>query len=71
MESIGYFFGRIFGGFIDRLSDQMRYKITNIAESKINETMEKPFSQSAKTSQTSQSANNQHTTNCRDRNAKS
>lgn len=51
MESIGYFFGRVFGGFIDRLSDQMRYKITDIAESKIRETVEKPFNQSATTSQ--------------------
>jgi hypothetical protein len=46
MESIGYFFGRVFGGFIDRLSDQMRYKISDIAESKIRETVEKPFNQS-------------------------
>lgn len=47
MESIGYFFGRVIGGLIDRLSDQMRYKITDIAESKIRETVEKPFNQSA------------------------
>lgn len=51
MESIGSFFSRVFGGFIDRLSDQIRYKITDIAESKIRETVEKPFNQSATTSQ--------------------
>ena len=51
MESIGYFFGRLVGGFIDKLSDQMRYKITDIAESKIRETVEKPFNQSATSSQ--------------------
>jgi hypothetical protein len=51
MESIGNFFGRIFGGFIDKLSDQMRYKITDIAESKIRETVEKPFNHSATNSQ--------------------
>lgn len=51
MESIGSFFSRVFGGFIDRLSDQMRYKITDIAESKIRETVEKPFNQSATASQ--------------------
>ena len=49
MESIGYFLGRIFGGFIDRLSDQMRYKITDIAESKIRETVDEPFNQNAAT----------------------
>ncbi len=51
MESIGYFFGRLFGGFIDRLSDQIRYKIADVTESKITETLEKPFNQSAKNSQ--------------------
>ena len=51
MESIGYFFSRVFGGIIERLADQMRYKITDIAESKIRETVEKPFNQSARTSQ--------------------
>ncbi|MBW4458268.1 MAG: hypothetical protein KME55_39935 [Nostoc indistinguendum CM1-VF10] len=45
MESIGYFFNRFFDGFIDRLSDQVRYKITDIAESKIRESVEKPFNQ--------------------------
>ncbi|MEH2258110.1 hypothetical protein [Nostoc sp.] len=64
MESIGYFFSKIFGGLIDRLSDQMRYKITDIAESKIRETVEKPFNQST--------TNNQQTTNERqDKNTKS
>lgn len=64
MESIGYFFSRVFGGFIDRLSDQMRYKITDIAESKIRETVEKPFNQSATASQ-------QTRTNHQDENTKS
>lgn len=63
MESIGYFFGRVFGGFIDRLSDQMRYKITDIAESKIREAVEKPFNQSE--------TNNQQTTTApQDKNTK-
>ncbi|WP_375505571.1 hypothetical protein [uncultured Nostoc sp.] len=63
MESIGYFFGRLFGGFIDRLSDQIRYKITDIAESKIRETVEKPFNPSATTSK-------QTTTDHQDQNPK-
>lgn len=72
MESIGYFFGKLFGGFFDRLSDQMRYKITDIAESKIREAVEKPFNQSTTNSQLNQSATtNQHTTNYQARNPKS
>lgn len=63
MESIGYFFARVFGGFIDRLSDQMRYKITDIAESKIRETVEKPFNPGVTTSQ-------QTTTDRQDQNTK-
>ncbi|MDZ8221749.1 hypothetical protein [Nostoc sp. ChiVER01] len=63
MESIGYFFGRIFGGFIDRLSDQIKYKITDIAESKIRETVDKPFNKSTTTSQ-------QTTTDSQERNTK-
>ena len=51
MESIGYFFSRVLGGFFDRLFDSMRYKITDVAEFKLRETMEKPFNQSGKTSQ--------------------
>ncbi|WP_104907107.1 hypothetical protein [Nostoc sp. 'Lobaria pulmonaria (5183) cyanobiont'] len=51
MESIGYFFSRFFGGLFDRLSDQIRYKITDFAESKIRETVDKPFNQSAKNKQ--------------------
>ncbi|MBH8572105.1 hypothetical protein I8752_03465 [Nostocaceae cyanobacterium CENA369] len=63
MESIGYFFARVFGGFLDRLSDQMRYKITDIAESKIREAVDKPFNQST--------TNNQQTTTERqDKNTK-
>ncbi|MEH2247659.1 hypothetical protein [Nostoc sp.] len=64
MESIGYFFARVFGGIIDKLSDQMRYKISDIAESKIRETAERPFNQST--------TNNQQTTTDRqDKNTKS
>lgn len=63
MESIGYFFAKVFGGFIDRLSAQMRYKITDIAESKIRETVEKPFSSGVTTSQ-------QTTTDRQDQNTK-
>ncbi|RUT01481.1 hypothetical protein DSM106972_065780 [Dulcicalothrix desertica PCC 7102] len=62
MESIGNFLGRIFGGFFDRLFDQMRYKITVIAEDKIRETVEKPFNQDTTTSQ--------QTTNHQDKNTK-
>lgn len=51
MESIRYFFGTLFGGLFDRLSDQIRYKITDVAESKIRETVDKPFNQSAKNKQ--------------------
>ena len=43
MEHIGYFFRRIF----DRLSYQIGYKITDAADSKINETVE-TFSQRSK-----------------------
>ncbi|MGF2034104.1 MAG: hypothetical protein RMZ43_002050 [Nostoc sp. CmiVER01] len=64
MESIGYFFGRVFGGFIDRLSDQLRYKITDIAESKIRETVESPFNKNATTNQ-------QTTTDSQEQNTKS
>ncbi|MEH2435507.1 MAG: hypothetical protein V7K25_14860 [Nostoc sp.] len=64
MESIGYFFARVFGGFIDRLSDQLRYKITDVAESKIRETVEKPFNESATASQ-------QTTTDSQEQNTKS
>lgn len=51
MESIGYFFRRIFDGIIDRLSYQIKYKINDIAESKIREVVEKPSNQSAKDNQ--------------------
>ncbi len=71
MESIGYFFGRIFGGFIDRLSDQIRYKITDIAESKIRETVEKPFNQSATTERLNQNTTNHQTTDYQAQNTKS
>lgn len=51
MESIRYFFATLFGGLIDRLFDQIRYKITDVADSKIRETVDKPFNQSAKNKQ--------------------
>ncbi len=63
MESIGYFFGRVFGRFIDRLSDSMRYKITDIAESKVREAVEKPFNQSSTTSQHAATDYEHRTTN--------
>ncbi|WP_319423510.1 hypothetical protein [Pleurocapsa sp. FMAR1] len=62
MESIGYFFRRMFDGIIDRLSYQIRYKITNIADSKIKETVENPFNQRAE--------NDQQTTTRQERNNK-
>lgn len=51
MESIGYFFRRIFDRIIDRLSYQIKYKINDIAESKIREVVEKLSNQSAKDNQ--------------------
>lgn len=69
MESIGYFFGRVIGGFIERLSDQMRYKISDVAESKLRETVEKPFERNAKNNQSHQTQctkNNQHVTEYQD-----
>lgn len=63
MESNG-FFCRVFGELINSLFNQIRYKITDIAESKIQETVEELFNQSAKTSQ-------QTTSDRQERNTKS
>ena len=62
MESIANFFRRMFDGIINRLSSQIRYKITDVANSKIRETVEKPFNQRAN--------NHQQTTNSQERNTK-
>lgn len=62
MESIANFFRRMFDGIINRLSSQIRYKITDVANSKIRETVEKPFNQRAK--------NHQQNTNSQERNTK-
>ena len=70
MDSIRYFFGRVLGGFIDRLSDQMRYRITDVAESKMRETVEKSFNQSVTTNQPNQSANTKHQIDSQDWNTK-
>ncbi len=62
MESIAHFFGKVLGGFIDRLSDQIRYKISDVAESKLRETVEKPFERNTKNNHLNQNKkNNQHT----------
>jgi hypothetical protein len=47
MESIENFFRTT----IDRLSYQIRYKITDIADSKINKIVERPFNQRVSNSQ--------------------
>lgn len=60
MESIVYFFRRMFDGIVHKLSYQIRYKITDAADSKIREAVEKPFNQSAK--------NYQQTTDSQERN---
>lgn len=63
MESIGYFFRRIFSDLVYSLSSQIRSKITNAAESKIRETFEQPFDRNAKNSQQttdSQEQNNKY-----------
>ena len=62
MKHIGYFFRSIFGEIIDRLSHRIRYKMTDIANSKIEEAVEKPFNQRAK--------NDQKTTTSQERNTK-
>jgi hypothetical protein len=43
MEAIERFFSRTIGDFISRLSSQMGYRITDIAETKVRDTLEKPF----------------------------
>jgi hypothetical protein len=59
MESIGYFFRRIFDEIIYKLSYQVKYKINDIAESKIREVVEKPSNKCAKDNQKT-------TTDCRE-----
>lgn len=43
MDAIGHFFGRVFGNVVDRFFDRVRYSISDAAESKIRETVERPF----------------------------
>jgi hypothetical protein len=43
MEAIERFFSRTIGDFISRLSSQMGYRITDMAETKVRSTLEKPF----------------------------
>lgn len=50
----------MFDGIVHKLSYQIRYKITDAADSKIREAVEKPFNQSAK--------NYQQTTDSQERN---
>lgn len=61
MESIGYFFRRIFNNLSYMLSSQIGYRITNAAESKIRETFEKPFDRNAKSSQQNTDSQEQNT----------
>jgi hypothetical protein len=43
MEALGNFFSRTFGDFFSRLSSQMGYKVTDMAETKVRDALEKPF----------------------------
>ena len=59
MEHIENFFRRIF----NRLSNQIRYKMTNAARSKFRETVEKPFNQRAKSNRQTTTARRERNTN--------
>ncbi len=41
MDAIERFFSRTFGDFFGRLSSQMGYKMTDMAETKVRDTLEK------------------------------
>jgi hypothetical protein len=43
MEAIERFFSRTFGDFFGRLSSQMGYRMTDMAETKVRNTLEKSF----------------------------
>lgn len=45
MDAMGRFFSRVFGGVVDRLFDRIRYALSDAAESRIRDTIEKPLSQ--------------------------
>jgi ABC-type transport system involved in cytochrome bd biosynthesis fused ATPase/permease subunit len=47
MDAIGYFFGEIF----TRLSAQLRYKASDAVETKLRETMDKPFNRNTSANQ--------------------
>lgn len=62
MESIEYFFRRMFDRIVNKLFYQLKYKITDITNSKIREAVEKPFNQRVK--------NNHPPTNIQEQNNK-
>jgi hypothetical protein len=41
MDAIERFFSRTFGDFFGRLSSQMGYRVTDMAETKVRDTLEK------------------------------
>jgi hypothetical protein len=43
MEAIERFFSRTFGDFFSRLSSQMGYRMTDMAETKVRDAIERPF----------------------------
>jgi hypothetical protein len=58
MDAIERFFSRTVGDFISRLSSQMGYRITDMAETKVRDTLEKPFNRET-TGHQSKTANTQ------------
>lgn len=62
MESIEYFFRRMFDRIVNKLFYQLKYKITDFTNSKIREAVEKPFNQRVK--------NNRPPTNIQEQNNK-
>jgi hypothetical protein len=43
MEAIGYFFNKVFVETFVRMFDQLRYRVTDTAESKMRDAMDKSF----------------------------
>jgi hypothetical protein len=58
MDAIGYYLRRVFGGVIERFFDRIRYTVSDAAEAKIRETVERPFQQ-AEANRQQQKANRQ------------
>jgi hypothetical protein len=45
MDAIGYYLRRVFGNVIERIFDRIRYALSDAAEAKIRDTIEKPFTE--------------------------